>query len=225
METEAAPNTCHKRSYVAATISSDVKDLIGDFYNGLKTAKVKLAQFRILLDLAGLGGLGNSTIREWASRRKKGLPAIKTDKLTGKAPSLTEEEEQLVVGFVLAKSQARTPVGISEIQEFCVVELKVKGPTPSPSTVSRMMKRNGFSCKESTQSSRKKKASYKVDYLQMTLDVYDWLSELHKSELLLKKPWDIVSIDWTYCKQGGVSRKEYVPSGTCVFFSSSLIEL
>jgi len=85
------------------------------------------------------GGASKTRIYEWLN---SDLTNDAKEETRGAPPVLAEDEEMLLVGFAVSMRSSLQPLSLATLKQFCQSYLNF---SPSLSTLSRIMSKNGFS--------------------------------------------------------------------------------
>jgi hypothetical protein len=98
------------------------------------------------------GGGSRTQIYEWRRSDLSDAAVEQHEEGRGASPCLSEDETSLLVGFACFLRSSQKPVDLKILSQFCTSHLS---KTPSPSTISRIMQRFGFSSQKTmTRTSR-----------------------------------------------------------------------
>ena len=106
-----------KRCYAACNLSSDQKTLLGSLLVAWKKQGHRTTEFLDLLDEASYRVDRRSLLR-WAQAVEERGSAISTAKKTGRAPRLSADETEILLGYVRQKRRRREQVSLACVTDF-----------------------------------------------------------------------------------------------------------
>lgn len=131
------------------TVPQEARTVLARLCDAFVEEGHQVQEFSLLCEKAGYN-VAESTLRRWRSNVRSSGGALLGGEGLGRPPALTEQQERLLVGFVIWRNNNNLIVQLETAHKFVQEELNV--PIAS-STVHDYLMRNGFSsrkCKTKT---------------------------------------------------------------------------
>ena len=190
-----------KSTYVSTELPPEVRNAIGKLYRARKVVKLSTDDFAKLLEEAELS-IPLSTLRRYKKAISNTGDALSPTKKSGNKKSLSEDQMDQLVGFVVWLILEKKPVHLKTV---CTFTRDSFGITIDDSTAQRYLKDNGFTHRKT----RTKSGGYTMDYDFLTDLYYDWVINQRRN-IFRAYPLDrICSIDFTYTSHRSYNKKSY----------------
>ena len=181
------------------------RDTIGRITLALKKQGMKKGVIHSVLKNAGFD-IPKSTLRRWENHINSKGEAFIQDKQTGKQRKVTEEQEHLLVGFVLFQNDSNKEVHLKTICSWFLKHFNLK---ISETTVHRYLTRNGFSSRVM----QSKTSGYRVDYNTLAEIAEKWVQGRIDDGVFEKDRSLLCSIDFTFTSHRTHRRTSYSLKG------------
>jgi len=116
---------------------------------------------------AAAGGASQPQIYNWLSQDLTPATVAERPETRGAARKLSDDQESLLVGFVISTRSSLEPVSLKTLKQFCRNHLSV---TPSLPTLSRTMTKFGFSSQKAMSRASRMVSTEVVDAALSTIE-------------------------------------------------------
>jgi hypothetical protein len=191
-----------ERTYTSTSYSPEVRTTLAALGTAWKARGNKLADFHKLLEEAGYP-VPMPTLRDWRHSNLQHGSVGSSDKQSGRPAALTDDQQRLLIGYVLAMNDANTEVHRVTARTFLRSEF---GIDMTEQAVGNYLRAAGFTCRVM----QSKTAGYKLDRNHLCQLMHHWLLMTNLGVPLDK----LCSIDFTFTGHRTDRRTTYAARGT-----------
>ena len=195
-------STSHKKIYPAASVDDAVKTALAELY--LVQAKNGMTRVAFRADMTSAGiVLSKAQFDRHVAAVEAGGTAISSEKGSGRPVKLTEQQQTILWGWVLAQNLGNHRV---DLAGFCASSQELFGVSLSMASASNYLAKGGFA----SRMAGSRVAGFRLDQEQQRHLLWDWVRRMD----FLSKRQHMCSIDFTYTSQRNLLQRTFSPSGT-----------
>lgn len=194
-----------KRKYRAVLMSPDTRTAFAEAYMAVKPLGVAKRDFLANLSARGFA-VKKRTFDRWLVHVRKNGSAVSISKGSGRPPSLTNEQQRLLVGFVLAENARNNEVHLADAVAFLKRSFDMD-------VVERTAMSYLNACGFASHVTQNRTAGYKLSESALANVGCSWISSVRKSGFF-DVPYDkLCSVDFTFTGHRTERRTTYSPVG------------